>query len=321
MKNKLISLFISLIVFPTFAIAYSDYIIPGGESLGISISTDGVMVIGFYKVNGKTQKELKLGDYITYVNNNKINSIDDLTKAIEDSIPTTDISIKYRRDGKEYDGILNISYEDNKYKTGLYVKDSIMGCGTLSYIDPESKIYGALGHEIIDNNTKSIIEIKTGEIIESKITSIDKSKDGNPGNKNAYFNYDNILGNIKKNTIVGIYGDYTSLIPNKKSLKVAKPNEVKIGKATIYTVTNDNKVESYDINITNINEHNKIKNITFDIIDNKLLNKTGGIVQGMSGSPIIQNNKIIGAVTHVKIDNVKSGYGVFITTMLEEGDK
>ena len=322
MHKKLSIIIISLFIFPVFSLAYSDYIIPGGESLGISIKTDGVMVIGFYKVNGKnTQSKLKVGDYITYINNKKIETIDDLTKEIEKSIPNTMVNIKYRRDKKEYSGTIKLIYEDNKYKTGLYVKDSVVGCGTLSYIDPESKIYGALGHEIIENNSKSIIEIKTGEIFASKIISIDKSNDGNPGNKNASFNFDKIYGNIRKNTNVGIFGDYTAIVPEKNLLKVALPNEVKIGRATINTVINGDVVESYEINITNINEDNKVKNITFDIVDKKLLNKTGGIVQGMSGSPIIQNNKIIGAVTHVKVDDVKSGYGVFITTMLEEGDK
>lgn len=322
MHKKLSIIIISLFIFPVFSLAYSDYIIPGGESLGISIKTDGIMVIGFYKVKGKnTQSKLKVGDYITYINNKKIETIDDLTKEIEKSIPNTMVNIKYRRDKKEYNGTLKLVYEDNKYKTGLYVKDSVVGCGTLSYIDPESKIYGALGHEIIENNSKSIIEIKTGEIFASKIISIDKSNDGNPGNKNASFNFDKIYGNIRKNTNVGIFGDYTAIVPEKNLLKVALPNEVNIGRATINTVINGDVVESYEINITNINEDNKVKNITFDIVDKKLLNKTGGIVQGMSGSPIIQNNKIIGAVTHVKVDDVKSGYGVFITTMLEEGDK
>ena len=322
MYKKLFIILISVFLLPSFSLAYSDYIIPGGESLGISIKTNGIMVIGFYKVKGKDiQSKLKVGDYITHINNRKIETIEDLTREIENSIPNTNVNIKYRRDKKEYNGTLKLIYEDNKYKTGLYVKDSVVGCGTLSYIDPESKIYGALGHEIIENNSKSIIEIKTGDIFDSKIISIDKSEDGNPGNKNASFNFDKVYGNINKNTNVGIFGDYTAIVPDKNLLKVALPNEVKIGKATIYTVTNNSNVESYEINITSINENNKVKNITFDIVDKKLLNKTGGIVQGMSGSPIIQNNKIIGAVTHVKVDDVKSGYGVFITTMLEEGDK
>ena len=322
MYKKLSIILISVFLLPSFSLAYSDYVIPGGESLGISIKTNGIMVIGFYKVKGKDiQSKLKVGDYITHINNRKIETIEDLTREIENSIPNTNVNIKYRRDKKEYNGTLKLVYEDNKYKTGLYVKDSVVGCGTLSYIDPESKIYGALGHEIIENNSKSIIEIKTGDIFDSKIISIDKSEDGNPGNKNASFNFDKVYGNINKNTNVGIFGDYTAVVPDKNLLKVALPNEVKIGKATIYTVTNNSNVESYEINITSINENNKVKNITFDIVDKKLLNKIGGIVQGMSGSPIIQNNKIIGAVTHVKVDDVKSGYGVFITTMLEEGDK
>ena len=176
-------------------------------------------------------------------------------------------------------------------------------------------------HEILESNTNNIIEIKQGEIFENKITSITRSYDGTPGSKNSFFNFDNVYGSIYKNTKVGIYGTYTDSLPLKDTLKVASKDDIKIGEAYISTVINNKDVYNYKINITDIDENSDVKNITFDIIDEDLLDKTGGIIQGMSGSPIIQNNMIIGAVTHVKIDNVKSGYGIFITTMLEEGEK
>jgi len=319
---KKILLFL-LCLFPIEALAYSNYIIPGGETLGIDIKSDGIMVIGFYKVRGKYNKgsvALKSGDYITKVNGINVNTVNELTTEIEKHVHDTEITLTFKRNNKEKETNLTLVESDGIYKTGLYVKDSVTGIGTLSYIDPETKIFGALGHEIVESNSNSIIEIRTGTIFKNSITSIDKSENGNPGSKNAKFEYNTIFGNINKNTSFGIYGNYISEIPAKELVEVAQKGEIKIGKATIYTVLNGVEVKPYEINITSINENSKVKNMTFEITDTDLINKTGGVVQGMSGSPIIQNNKIIGAVTHVVIDNVTSGYGIFITTMLEEGE-
>lgn len=324
MKKLKIFIISLLLLIPINVFAYSDFIIPGGETLGIEINSKGIMVIGFYQINGKFNKgnpELKPGDYITKVNNIDVYTVDDLTSVIEDNISKSGVKITYNRNGKIKTSNLELVKDDNIYKTGLYVKDSITGIGTLSYIDPETKVFGALGHEIVESNTKSTVEIKSGIIFRNYITSIDKSTNGIPGSKNAKFYYDTTYGRIIKNTNVGIYGIYDALLPQKDLIEVAEPNEIKIGKAYIETVLNGEEIKQYDINITGINESSDIKNINFEIIDEELLDKTGGVVQGMSGSPIIQNNKIIGAVTHVVIDNPSNGYGIFITTMLEEGEK
>lgn len=324
MKKLKIFIISLLLLIPINVFAYSDFIIPGGETLGIEINSKGIMVIGFYQINGKYNKgnpELKPGDYITKVNNIDVYTVDDLTSVIEDNISKSGVKITYNRNGKIKTSNLELVKDDNIYKTGLYVKDSITGIGTLSYIDPETKVFGALGHEIVESNTKSTVEIKSGIIFRNYITSIDKSTNGVPGSKNAKFYYDTTYGRIIKNTNVGIYGIYDAMLPQKDLIEVAEPNEIKIGKAYIETVLNGEEIKQYDINITGINESSDIKNINFEIIDEELLDKTGGVVQGMSGSPIIQNNKIIGAVTHVVIDNPSNGYGIFITTMLEEGEK
>ena len=324
MKKLKIFIISLLLLVPINVFAYSDFIIPGGETLGIEINSKGIMVIGFYQINGKYNRgnpELKPGDYITKVNDINVNTVDDLTDVIEDNISKSEVKITYDRNGKIKTTNLELVKDDNIYKTGLYVKDSITGIGTLSYIDPETKVFGALGHEIVESNTKSTVEIKSGIIFRNYITSIDKSTNGVPGSKNAKFYYDTTYGRIIKNTNVGIYGIYDAMLPQKDLIEVAEPNEIKIGKAYIETVLNGEEIKQYDINITGINESSDIKNINFEIIDEDLLDKTGGVVQGMSGSPIIQNNKIIGAVTHVVIDNPSNGYGIFITTMLEEGEK
>ncbi len=319
--KKIFVFLITAFIMPLEILAYSKYVIPGGETLGIELKSDGIMVIGFYQIKGKTNKsELKVGDYILKVNDIEVNTIDELTKEIEKSI-NEEVLISYKRNNNIKETKLNLIYDDNVYKTGLYVKDKITGIGTLSYIDPESKIYGALGHEIIESSSKSLVEIKTGNIFRNQITSITKSFDGTAGSKNAKFYPDTLYGTINKNTAYGIYGFYEVNFPEKELVEVAEPSEIEIGKAKIYTVLNNEEIKEYEIEITKINETSQIKNITFEIKDKELLDKTGGVVQGMSGSPIIQNGKLVGAVTHVIIDNPKTGYGIFITTMLEEGEK
>lgn len=321
--KKLLILILTLFM-PISCLAYSDKIIPGGETLGIEVKSDGIMIIGFYEINGKYNKgnpSLKAGDYILKINDKPVSTIKELTNLIEQNVKNNEVIVTYRRNNKEKTTTLPLIKDNNLYKTGLYVKDNITGIGTLTYIDPETNIYGALGHEIIENNTSSVVEIKSGNIFRNSITSIDKSTNGNAGSKNAKFYYNTKYGNIIKNTSYGIYGNYTSNLPNKELLDVANSNEVKIGKATIYTVLDGENVKEYPISITAINETRNIKNITFLLEDSELVEKAGGIVQGMSGSPIIQNDKIVGAVTHVIVDNPLTGYGIFITTMLEEGEK
>ena len=316
--KKIKLLLIGWLLLPINILAYSNYIIPGGETLGIEVNSNGVMVIGFYQVNGKYNKgnpTIKAGDYIIKINDTYVNTIDELTKAIEENVNDKEVIVTLKRDGKEKTSKLELIKDEDIYKTGLYVKDSITGTGTLSYIDPETKIFGALGHEIIESSTNNIVEIKKGTIFRNYITSIDKSRVGYAGSKNAKFYYNTKYGDIMKNTNVGIYGLYSAELPNKETMEVAEKNEVKVGKAQIATVLSKENIKYFDIEIT------KVKNISFKITDEELLDKTGGVVQGMSGSPIIQNNKIIGAVTHVIIDNPVTGYGLFITTMLEEGER
>ena len=322
-KNKL-AIFLCSFMFPLNIFAYSDKIILGGNNIGINIQNNGVIVTGFYKVNGEYNKgdnELKIGDIIISVGNSNISSIKELTNEIENNINDNKVLLTFIRDGKKISTNLKLYKENDIYKTGLYVKDNIRGIGTLSYIDPKTKIYGSLGHEIVESNSNSKIEVKTGYIFESSVIDIDKSYDGYPGEKKANFNINNILGTIDKNSIYGIFGTYSGDYLDTNLIEVATKEEVKVGKAYIYTVLDNNTVDRYEIDIKDINENAQVKNISFEITDKKLLDKAGGIVQGMSGSPIVQNDKIIGVVTHVVIDHVNLGYGVYITTMLEEGEK
>ena len=320
MKKFIVFLCLSLF-WPISVLAYSDEVILGGSTIGINIESD-VMVIGFYKIDGKYHKsDLVEGDIIVKVEDIEIHSINDLSAALEKYVGEDEITITYLRGNKEDTTQLSLYLEDGVYKTGLYVKDGVTGIGTLTFIDPATNTYGALGHEVLESTTSKIVEVRTGSIFENSITSIDSSSNGSPGSKNAKFYYNHIYGDIDKNTQFGIYGTYTKEYDDTSLIEVADSSEVKIGPAVIYTVLEDEKVEKFEIEITKINENSEIKNISFEITDQELLDKTGGVVQGMSGSPIVQNGKLVGAVTHVVTDNVTTGYGLFITTMLEESEK
>lgn len=323
LKSKTLILLLSLFIIPSQVLAYSDYVIAGGENIGIELNSDGIIVVGTYKVkenNPAKDANLQTGDKIIKVNDQNVTSINELLNAIESS-NLSSINITYLRGEKQMNTTLNLYIDNNITKTGLYVKDSVTGVGTLTYIDPKTKLYGALGHEIVEKETGKKLEIKDGKIYNSSVISITPSDNGTPGEKNARYDAEKVYGKIKENTKSGIFGDYTNSIPNKKLYKVAKNTDIELGKATILTVIKEEDIQEFTINILKINNNiNSTKNILFEVIDQDLIDKTGGIVQGMSGSPIIQNNNIIGAVTHVVVDDPKKGYGIFITTMLEEGE-
>lgn len=323
-KKTSILLLVSLFIFPVSTYAYSDKIYASGENIGISINTNGVLVVGSYEVNGIDlckESGIQKGDIILKINNKNISTIDDMVKEISQS-KNEFVSITYKRNEKENTTNLKVVKDENNiYKTGLYVKDSITGIGTLTFIDPNTKLFGALGHEVADSSTGIMLEVKEGEIFSSSVTSIDRSTTGEPGSKNAKLNTNDIKGEINENTTKGIFGTYEDDIKVDTLYKVASLSDIQKGKANILTVTEDNKIESYEIEILKINkDENDLKNILFEIKDEKLLEKTGGVVQGMSGSPIIQGEYIIGAVTHVVVNHPNRGYGIFIKTMLEEAE-
>lgn len=322
-KNKLLLLLLLTIVsIPISINAYSNNIVLGGDNIGIEIRSKGVLVVGFYNIGKNSPGKsagLQKGDVITGVDDTVINSITDLSEVMDDS--KNELKITYIRNNKKYETTIKLVKEEDIYKTGLYIKDKIIGIGTLTFIDPESKIFASLGHEIVESNTGLKFEMKDGSIFKSEVTGVEKSSRNNPGEKNATYHVEEKYGTITKNKNNGIYGKYEKSIEGKDTIEVANKNEVKIGKAYFRTVLKNNVVEEFEINILKVNDNDPTKNILFEVTDNNLISKTNGIVQGMSGSPIIQNNKIIGAVTHVLTDNPRRGYGIFITNMLEEADR
>ncbi len=324
-KNKLQKIFFFLLIIMPFNVfAYSDYVVVGGNNIGIEVNSKGIMVVGFYEVNGKSigkDSGFRIGDTIIEVAGEEISSIDDMVSKIDSKMNNNTVEFTVVRDGLEKKINLQLIKDSNNvYKTGLYVKDQITGIGTLTYIDPETKIFGALGHEIIEANSNLKIEVKDGKIFKAKITGITKSTDRTTGEKNASFDESITYGTITENTTSGIYGKYNYEFDKSNLKKVGNPSDIKLGKASILTVLDDNNIEEYSINILKINEDSLTKNILFEITDPTLKDKTNGVIKGMSGSPIIQNDKIIGAVTHAIVNDNAKGYGIFITTMLKEGE-
>lgn len=328
MKKFFMLMLLSFCFFPVSVFAYSEYLIASGKNIGVELKSDNVLIVGSYKIQNfdvLSYSNLKIGDKIVKVNNYEITSAKSLQNTIN-NINSDVVSVTYLRNNKEYTTNIPLYKEDGIFKTGLYVRDSIRGVASLTYIEPPTlendnvATFGALGHEIIEKTSKKRFPTDNGSIFSSIVTGITKSVDGSPGEKNARSNSSDILGIVSENTSSGIFGIYTSNIPDTKLYKVAKPNETKLGKAKILTVISGNQVEDFDINILKVNTNSKTKNILFEVTDRELLSKTGGIVQGMSGSPIVQGEYIIGAVNYVLVDSPKNGYGIFITNMLEEAN-
>ena len=314
---------VATFIMPQSILAYSKYVVVGGENIGLQINNKGIIVAGFYKIGDVMPSKnsyLNKGDTIIQADNKSINSIDDFISVIKNSNGES-LNITYTRGNSKKNTTLTLVNDDGVIKTGLYIKDTVSGIGTLTFIDPKTKLFGALGHEVFESSTGVMINVKDGKIYNSNVTSIDKSTRGDPGSKNATVNSNDIYGSINENTKSGIFGKYTKEFNNNSLKEVGEYKDILIGPAKIITVLNGNEKKEYNINILKINNNEKDnKNILFEVNDNELIDKTGGIVQGMSGSPIIQNDKIIGAVTNVVVNNPKRGYGILITTMLKEAE-
>lgn len=315
-KRRLLILFLTFMILPFNTFALSKYLVPGGENIGINIKSNGVLVVGFYESNAKSS--LQIGDIIVSIDDNQVSSINDMLKLVDSSEDEVTLKVGYKRNNQLFSTNLSLVKDENGvFKTGLYVKDSITWNGTLTFIDPTTNQYGALGHSITDSKTNVRFEIKDGKIFKSDVTSIDKSQNGQTGEKNAKFYFDTVYGTIEQNEETGIYGTYSEDYNSKELVEVGSIDEIELGEAYIKTTLDNNKVENFILKFLSIDKESDTKNILFKVTDSTLLEKTGGIVKGMSGSPIIQNNKIIGAVTHTVISDNTKGYGISIIKMLE----
>lgn len=310
-------------------------VIPVGNVAGIKLYTNGVLVVGMSEIQGVDSKKYKPyensgiqeGDRIISVNNNLISNTEDLIKNVNLS-NGNNVNIKYihEQETKEC-SIKPVETSNKEYKLGLWVRDSAAGIGTVTFYEPKTQSFGALGHGITDIDTEKLIDISSGEFVTAKILNIVKGEEGIPGRIQGTVENQQKIGTINKNTKFGIYGrvdDISSLkIDTSKEMDLALRDEINLGKATMMCSLENDNVQEYEIEIEKIykNNNSNNKSMLIKVTDQRLLEKTGGIIQGMSGSPIIQNGKFIGAITNVLVNNPKEGYAVFGDIMIKEMKK
>ena len=302
-------------------------VVPLGNIIGIKLYSNGVLVIGMTEVEGKKPYEntgIKEGDLITTVDNVTVTTTEELIKCVNNS-QGKQVKIKYIREGTEYvTDIEPVKTKEDKYKIGLWVRDGACGIGTATYYDPGTGKIATLGHGIVDRDTDKLITIESGKLLTSTITKIKKGEKGNPGEIKGIINDNQTIGSINLNTDFGIYGNLKEIntlgIDKNNSLEIALKNEIKTGEATILLALEDEIRKEYKIEIKKIYKNNTEdnKSMLIEITDEKLIEKTGGIIHGMSGAPIIQNGKFIGAITHVLVNNPLQGYVVFGEIMIKQ---
>lgn len=301
-------------------------LMPGGAAVGVALSTDGVMVVGVSDVAGKSPAQsagLRAGDVIQSVNGQKLQSSQHLTELVSASSGSP-MSLTFERDGKSRTVFLTPAFDQSSglYRMGAWVRDSTAGVGTLSFYDPQNGTYGALGHAINDGDTGKLLPVKAGALMHAEIVDIKKGQRGAPGELRGSFLKDQvILGNIEENTVLGIFGKLNAPYVNPlypDGLPIAFQESVETGPASILSTLDGDGVQEYQVEIVQAVRQitPSQKSMVIRVTDPRLLEKTGGIVQGMSGSPIIQNGRIVGAVTHVFVDDPTQGYGVYIEWML-----
>ncbi|NSB26086.1 stage IV sporulation protein B [Clostridium saccharoperbutylacetonicum] len=307
-------------------------IYPGGNPIGVRVNSQGVLVVGYSEIEVDNKKEespgkacgLEIGDVILKVNGEDMENSLDLLKTIKEC-DNGNIKVDLLRNGENITKNVHLIKENNKdYKIGLWIRDSTAGVGTMTFYDSNTKKFGALGHPITDCDTNEPFLIKRGDLLESSIISVRRGERGAPGElKGIFLHEDNPTGKIEKNTQSGIFGEIVNsemIKKYSKPLKIGFRDEISLGKASIITTIDENGPQEFDIEIEKVLNQSTAnsKSMLIKITDPRLLQKTGGIVQGMSGSPIIQNNKIIGAVTHVLINKPDTGYGIYIEWMLQD---
>lgn len=299
---------------------------PGGVAFGVRFQTDGLIVIGFSDVvtdSGKCNPAYDAGlrekDIITDVNGRSVVSATELTEAVE-SFGGKEIKIGYKRNGKGHTAYVTPVYSsaEGRYKTGLLIRDSGAGIGTVTFIDPENMFFGGLGHGICDSDTGALVPMTRGSVLDVKVSGIAKGTPGAPGEIKGYF-ASGKTGTLMSNTRCGVYG-YLSQLPKdltSEPLPLGSREDIKEGDAYIYCTLDEGGVGKYGVSISAIDRSaNGNKCFSIKVTDPALIEKTGGIIQGMSGSPVIQNGKLVGAVTHVLINDPTTGYGIFIENML-----
>ncbi|MCL1807417.1 MAG: SpoIVB peptidase [Oscillospiraceae bacterium] len=309
-----------------------DTVIPGGHTLGVKLQTDGLLVVGMAPVqtDGGTispaqDAGLMSGDMITHIQNKPVSTIPEL-QALTAGLRGEATQISFLRNGRMLSTTLLPAKAagDGQYRIGVWVRDSMAGIGTITFYDPESGLFGALGHGINEAETGQLLPMGSGHVLYSEVESVRAGQPGSPGELKGTFRNDKQYGYLLRNTDTGLYGTLPSpeaLGPElQKPVPLARGNEVREGAAVILSNISGDQVERFHVEIIKVFPgDNETRNFMLRVTDERLLSVTGGIVQGMSGSPVLQDGKLIGAVTHVLINDPKRGYGIFAESMLRDG--
>lgn len=310
-------------------------LVPGGHSIGIKLHSDGVLVVGHHLVQGRNAAAspakdagIEMGDVIMTIDGVRLEDANQVAELIAERGSSKDtLQFEIRRGDRLLVKDVNplLCKETNRKRVGLYVRDSAAGVGTLTFYDPDTGFYGALGHVITDVDTNQPIEVRDGQIVKANIVNIKAARRGQPGEKTGIFQEGrDLAGSIEKNCLFGIFGRLTSMEPQAGSVTTPLPmalmGQVEVGPAEILTVVEGTTIERFDIEIQRVYNQSRPsdKGMVIRVTDERLLETTGGIVQGMSGSPIIQNGRLAGAVTHVFVNDPTRGYGLFIEWMVME---
>ena len=306
-----------------------DYVIPLGRTVGIKLFSDGVLVVGLTDIQaagGRVASPardmgLKAGDVITHINDREVDTIEQVQSVIQ-SLAGRTMSLKVTREDKQLQlsGAAACS-QQGRYQLGAWIRDSMAGIGTMTFYDPKSDTFAALGHGINDVDTARLMTMESGSIMYSTVTDVKKGLSGAPGELRGSFDLEQDMGQLYANTRAGIFGTLgdESILGSAQPMEIADRSQVKTGKALIRSNIKGEQVEEYEVEILHIYPaaQGELRNLMIKVTDPELLEQTGGIVQGMSGSPIIQDGKLVGAVTHVLVNDPTRGYGIFIENMLD----
>ncbi len=311
----------------TISVVEESEVIPCGTPFGIKMFTDGVVVVGMSSVdaakgavNPAAQAGIKTGDVIVSINGAAVNSNEEVAAEVERSGGES-MDFVVRRGNLTFSVEVTAvkSVSEERYKLGAWVRDSSAGIGTLTFYDPGSGIFGGLGHAVCDIDTGEILPLQSGEVVPVNISGVVRGEVGEPGELRGSFAKGSVLGTLAQNGETGVYGQMRGFLTNQEAMSVAMKQEVHTGSAQIITTIDSGGYQYYDVQIEKVhfNDGSPTRNLIVRITDETLLEKTGGIVQGMSGSPIIQDGKLVGAVTHVFVNDPTRGYGIFAENMLK----
>ncbi|MBQ8554307.1 MAG: SpoIVB peptidase [Clostridia bacterium] len=306
-------------------------LIPGGQALGVAMRTDGVLVVGVSEISDGVSPArdcgLQAGDVIRRVNGKAITTAEELT-AIITGAGSQPLTIEYWRNNQAITATLTPQKDETTgaVRLGAWVRDSTAGVGTLSFYDPDTGKYAALGHAITDGDTGAVLSVSRGQILKASIVAVQKGQKGAPGElKGSFLREGEVMGDIRRNSILGIYGEMDEAASNPlypDGLPIGLRSGVHTGAASILSSVDGTGIQEYAIEITRVNQQSSPapKSMVIRVTDERLLEATGGIVQGMSGSPILQDGRIVGAVTHVFVSDPTQGYGLYVDWMLQEAE-